>query len=171
MVIDLGCGDARVLIAAAQRCGCRAIGYDIDPDRVREARENVAKARVSDRVQIVLQDLFEVDVSAADVVFLYLLPQLNTKLIPQLRTLRPGARVVSHDFDIAGVGPDRVSEEYLPRLGLYKTHFLYVAPLREQQPVRHQWAESSRMGWETQSVVIPEADPTQAPHAGIRLQA
>jgi hypothetical protein len=94
--------------------------------------------------------LFGVDLAGADIVALYLLPQLNVKLLPQLLSLRPGARVVSHDFAIAGVVPDRVVQDYLPRLNQYKTYFLFTAPLRLQpQGVRHQWAESARMPWET----------------------
>lgn len=94
-------------------------------------------------------DLFSVDLSGADIVTLYLLPQLNGRLVPQLQALRPGARVVSHDFAIAGVVPDRVVQEYLPRLDLYKTYFLFTAPLRLQPAaVRHEWAESARLPWE-----------------------
>jgi len=93
--------------------------------------------------------MFGADLSGADVVTLYLLPQLNVKLIPQLQKLRPGARVVSHDFAIAGVIPDRVVQDYLPRLNLYKTYFLFTAPLRLQpEPARHEWAESARLPWE-----------------------
>jgi len=148
-LVDLGCGDGRILVAAAQRHGCRGVGYDIDPERIREARERIAAAGVGDKVRVEQRDLFTVDLSGVDVVTLYLLPQLNTRLIPQLRRLPAGARVVSHDFAIAGVIPDRVVQDHLPRLDLYKTYFLFTAPLRlATAPVRHEWAESARMPWE-----------------------
>jgi predicted O-methyltransferase YrrM len=148
LIYDLGCGDGRIVIAAAQRYRCRAVGIDIDPQRIEEARSRIAAAGVGQRVRVEQRDLFTVDLSGADVVTLYLLPQLNIKLIPQLKTLRPGARVVSHDFAIAGVIPDRVVQDYLPRLNLYKTYFLFTAPLRLQGgPVPHEWAESSRVQW------------------------
>lgn len=102
IIYDLGCGDGRVVIAAAQQCGARGVGIDIDPERIREAKENALKAGVSDRVQFRQQDLFEADFSSATVVFLYLLPHLNLKLRPQLfRQLVPGTHVVSLDFDMA----------------------------------------------------------------------
>jgi predicted O-methyltransferase YrrM len=146
LLVDLGCGDGRIVVAAAERYGCRGLGYDIDPQRVEEARERIAAAGLADRVRVEQRDLFTVDLSGADIVTLYLLPQLNAKLLPQLGALRPGARVISHDFAIAGVIPDRVVQDYLPRLNLYKTYFLYTAPLRQQDaPVLHEWAESSRV--------------------------
>jgi len=152
-LVDLGCGDARILVAAAQRYGCCCIGYDIDPQRVQEARERISAARMDHRVWVEQGDLFSVDLAGADIVALYLLPHLNVKLLPQLMALHPGARVVSHDFAIAGVIPDRVVQDYLPRLNQYKTYFLYNAPLRLQpQAVKHEWAESARMPWEAAAV-------------------
>ena len=107
-VFDLGCGDGRIVIAAAQRYGSRGVGIDIDPERVAEATENVRKAKVSDRVRIVQGDLFEADISAATVVTLYLLTDLNRKLRPKLlRDLAPGTRVVSHAFDMGDWKPER----------------------------------------------------------------
>jgi len=100
-VYDLGCGDGRIVIAAAQRYGARGVGVDIDPDRVAEATENVRKAGVGKLVKIVRGDLFEADISEATVVTLYLLTELNRKVRPKLmRDLRPGARVVSHAFSM-----------------------------------------------------------------------
>lgn len=105
VVYDLGCGDGRIVVTAAKRYGVRAYGFDIDPARVAEARENVEKNGVSDLVTIEQADIFELDLSPANVVTLYLLPELNVRLIPQLEELRPGSRVVSHDFDMRGVKP------------------------------------------------------------------
>jgi ribosomal protein L11 methylase PrmA len=151
-LVDLGCGDARILIAAAERYGCRGVGYDIDPQRIKEARAAIAAAGVGERVRVEQRDMFTADLTDVDIVIVYLLPHLNEKLIPLLNTLRPGARVVSHDFAIAGAIPDRVVQDYLPRLNLYKTYFIFTAPLRPRSaPVRHEWVESARLPWETAS--------------------
>ena len=107
LLIDLGCGDGRIVVTAAKKYGVKAIGYDIDPKRVAEARENAKKSGVEDRVTIELKDIFTVDLAPANVVTLYLLPELNVKLIPQLDKLGPGSRIVSHDFDMEGVEPDK----------------------------------------------------------------
>jgi SAM-dependent methyltransferase len=107
MVYDLGSGDGRIVVAAAKR-GARGIGIDIDPKRVAEANENVKKNGVGDRVKILNQDLFTTDISDATVVTLYLLPSLNLKLRPILwKTLRPGTRIVSHDFDMGDWKPEQ----------------------------------------------------------------
>lgn len=108
ILYDLGSGDGRVAIAAAQQCGARGVGIDIDPERIRIANENAVLAGVSDRVEFRQQNLFESDFSEATVIFLYLLPHLNLKLVPQLFCqLKPGTRIVSHDFDIGNWKPDR----------------------------------------------------------------
>lgn len=105
VVYDLGCGDGRIVVTAAKKFGVKAFGFDIDPLRVAEARENVAKNGVENLVTIEQKDIFTLDLSPADVVTLYLLPRLNVKLIPQLEKLKKGSRIVSHDFDMAGVKP------------------------------------------------------------------
>jgi len=107
-VYDLGCGDGRIVITAAQKFGARGVGIDIDPQRVAEATENVKKGNVADRVKIIRGDLFEADISAATVVTLYLLTDLNLKLRPKLlRDLNPGTRVVSHAFNMGDWKPER----------------------------------------------------------------
>jgi cyclopropane fatty-acyl-phospholipid synthase-like methyltransferase len=99
VVYDLGSGDGRIPIAAAQKYGARAVGIDIDPQRIAEANENAKLAGVTDKVTFLNADLFESNFSDATVVTLYLLPSLNEKLMPKLKTeLKPGARVVSHAF-------------------------------------------------------------------------
>ena len=108
LLYDLGCGDGRIVVTAAKKFGVQGIGFDIDPQRVRESRDNVAKNDVGKLVAIELKDIFKVDLSKPSVVTLYLLPELNVKLIPQLEKLPPGSRIVSHDFDMAGVEPDKV---------------------------------------------------------------
>ncbi len=108
VVYDLGCGDGRLVITAAKRFGARGVGIDIDPQRISESRVNARKAGVTDRVQFLQQDLFEADIREATVVTLYLLPKLNIQLRPKLlRDLRPGTRVVSHDFDMGEWQPDQ----------------------------------------------------------------
>jgi SAM-dependent methyltransferase len=99
-VIDLGSGDGRIVIEAARR-GARGLGVEIDPSLVAAAGENARRAGVGDRVRFEARDLFETDLSAATVVTIYLLPELNRKLVPRLLALRPGTRIVSHD---AGLG-------------------------------------------------------------------
>jgi precorrin-6B methylase 2 len=99
-VYDLGSGDGRIPITAAQKYGARGVGIDINPERIREANENLAKAMVSDKVRFMNADLFETDLSPATVITLYLLPSLNLKLLPKLKALKPGTRIVSHSFDM-----------------------------------------------------------------------
>jgi methylase of polypeptide subunit release factors len=108
LVYDLGCGDGRIVVTAAKRFGCRAIGYDIDSERVKESLENVEINDVGHLVRIEQKDIFTLDLSKANVITLYLLPSLNVELIPQLEKLKPGSRIVSHDFDMEGVQPDKV---------------------------------------------------------------
>lgn len=109
VVYDLGCGDGRIPIAAAQKYGARGIGIDIDPARIAEARENAKAAGVTDKVTFLEQDLFTSDFKEATVVTLYLLPSLNQKLMPKLKAeLKPGTRIVSHAFDM---GPEWPPEE------------------------------------------------------------
>ena len=110
VVYDLGCGDGRIVVTAASRFGARGVGIDIDPTRIQEAQTNARAAKVTDRVRFVNGDLFAADLHEATVVTLYLLPSLNIKLRPKLwRELKPGTRVVSHDFDMGEWTPeDRV---------------------------------------------------------------
>jgi precorrin-6B methylase 2 len=108
VVYDLGCGDGRIVVTAAQKYGARGIGIDIDPQRIKEANENVQKAGVGDRVKIMQADLFETPISEATVVTLYLLPSLNVKLMPKLmKELKPGTRIVSHAFDMGDWKPEQ----------------------------------------------------------------
>jgi SAM-dependent methyltransferase len=108
MVYDLGCGDGRIVIDAAQRYGARGVGVDINPQRVAEARANAKKAGVEHLVRFEQKDIFDTDVREATVVALYLLPELNLKLRPKLRKeLKPGARVVSHQFHMGDWKPDK----------------------------------------------------------------
>lgn len=104
LLYDLGCGDGRIVVTAARKYGARGVGIDIDPRRIEEAKQNAQQAGVSERTEFFVGNLFETDFSRATVVTLYLLPELNQKLRPQLwRQLKPGTRVVSHAFDMGDV--------------------------------------------------------------------
>lgn len=108
IVYDLGCGDGRIVITAAQKYGVRAVGVDIDPKRIEEATANAKAAKVTDKVRFIEGDLFEADISEATVVALYLLTRLNEKLKPKLlKELKPGSRVVSHAFDMGDWVPEQ----------------------------------------------------------------
>jgi hypothetical protein len=146
LLYDLGCGDGRIVVTAAKLYGCRTVGFDVDPERVAEARRNIKINQVEHSARIEQQDIFTVDLSQADVVTLYLLPELNVRLIPQLERMKPGARIVSHDFDMAGIIPDRAVQVYLSRHHIYKTIFLWTTPLKKlASPVQHEWANSVRL--------------------------
>lgn len=108
VLYDLGCGDGRVVIEAARRYRVRAVGYEIDPYLAAEARAAVKAHGLESLVEIRQADLFTADLSPAQVIFLFLLPQLNERLKPQLARCRPGTRVLSHEFDMPGVTPQHV---------------------------------------------------------------
>jgi ribosomal protein L11 methylase PrmA len=108
VVYDLGTGDGRIPVTAATKYGARGVGIDIDPQRIKEANENVQKNGAGERVRIIQGDLFETNISEATVVTLYLLPSLNQKLIPKLtKELKPGTRIVSHAFDMGDWKPEQ----------------------------------------------------------------
>lgn len=133
-VYDLGCGDGRIVIAAAGKRGARGVGIDIDPARVREARENARKSGVEKLVRFEENDIFQADIRRASVVTLFLLPELNLKLLPKLlRDLKPGTRIVSNTFDMGDwpaakevtVGdPDEAGHPFSHRL------YLWIVPPR-----------------------------------------
>ncbi len=105
VVYDLGCGDGRIVVTAAKKYGCKATGFDLNPIRVKESRANVTKNKVEKLVTIERKDIYEVDLKPASVVTLYLFPEVNVKLIPQLEKLKAGSRIISHDFSMRGVKP------------------------------------------------------------------
>jgi tRNA G37 N-methylase Trm5 len=132
IVYDLGCGDGRIPVTAAKKFNVKTWGFDINPVRVKESLDNVKKNNVENLVTIKLQDIFELDLSKADVITLYLLPQLNVKLIPQLDKLKPGCRIVSHDFNMEGVRPKR-ELTYTPSGGREHRIYLWVTPLEKER--------------------------------------
>lgn len=110
-VIDLGCGDGRIVVTAAKVFGAKGIGYDLNPERLREANENARVAKVTDKVKFVEKNLFDADIKAANVVTLYLLPSVNEKLKPRLlKELKPGTRIVSHSFSMGDWKPVKEQE-------------------------------------------------------------
>jgi ubiquinone/menaquinone biosynthesis C-methylase UbiE len=106
---DLGCGDGRIVVAAVKQFGvARATGYDIDPERIKEANENAQQAGVTGKVKFILGNLFEADFQDATIVTLYLLPDVNLRLRPKLlKDLKVGSRIVSHQFDMGEWEPDK----------------------------------------------------------------
>jgi SAM-dependent methyltransferase len=133
MVYDLGCGDGRILVAAAKKYGARGVGFDIDPERIRDSTENVKVNDVDKLVTIKQADIFKVDLSGATVITLYLTPELNVKLLPQLQKLKPGCRIVSHAFDMRGIKPKKVVA--VPLSGnVQRLLYLWVTPLEKEKP-------------------------------------
>jgi predicted RNA methylase len=129
VIYDLGSGDGRIPITAAKTYGARGVGIDIDPQRIKEATENLKTAGVGDRVRFLNQDLFTTDISEATVVTLYLLPSLYVKLIPKLnKELKPGTRIVSHAFDMSADGTERKPRETLNVNG--RTVYFWTIPIQ-----------------------------------------
>jgi hypothetical protein len=133
LLYDLGCGDGRIVVTAAKEYGCKAVGYDLRRGRVKASLENVEKNNVGHLVRIEQKDIFTLDLSDANVITLYLLPSLNVKLIPQLEKLKPGSRIVSHDFDMRGVKPDKIVtiEDDEDDYGDH-TVYLWTTPLKRE---------------------------------------
>jgi len=135
VVYDLGCGDARILVTAAKKYGVKGFGFDIDPERVKDSLENVKKNKVEDLVTIKKADIFTLDLKDASVVTLYLLPNLNVQLMPQLEKLKPGSRIVSHDFDMKGAKPKKVVNiKAKNHMGIEGEHkmYLWVVPWEKE---------------------------------------
>ncbi len=127
VVYDLGCGDGRIVITAAKKHGARGVGVDYDPERIKESLANARKAGVDRLVTFKLQDAMTVDVSRATVVTLYLLSSSNLKLRPVLtKQLKPGARIVSHAFDMGDWEPSKV-DRFDDQMGISRTLYLWKA--------------------------------------------
>jgi SAM-dependent methyltransferase len=133
-VIDLGSGDGRIVILAARRFGATGLGVEIVPDLVDKSRKSAQDAGVADKVRFEVQDLFKTDLAPASVVTMYLLPEVNMALRPSLLQLKPGTRVVSHDWDLGDWKPDRTTVVPVPdkKVGLEKSSkiHLWVVPAR-----------------------------------------
>jgi len=135
-VIDLGSGDGRIVITAAKRFGARGLGVEIVPDLVKQSRENAQAAGVGARVEFREEDLFKTDLSQASVITMYLLPEVNLELRPKLLALKPGTRIVSHDWDMGDWPPERsvridVPDKKIGREKASNVH-LWIVPARLQ---------------------------------------
>ncbi len=145
VVMDLGSGDGRVLITAAKKFGARGTGVDLDGDLVAESIEAAAAAGVADRVQFLRQDLFKTDISQATVITMYLLPGVMMRLRPALLNLKPGTRLVSHDFRLEDWNPDITTQ-------IRKNTFLWIVPAK----VAGQW---------NMTFTLPGADQSATAHS------
>ncbi|HWI98798.1 MAG TPA: class I SAM-dependent methyltransferase [Burkholderiales bacterium] len=129
VLYDLGSGDGRIAITAARKYGIKATGIDIDPERIREANENAKKAGVTNLVQFRQENLFTADFRDATVITLYLLPDLNVKLRPKLwNELKPGTRIVSHQFEMGAWKPEKRLESN------GRTIYFWTVPPKDRQP-------------------------------------
>src|SRR5690606_741925 len=128
VLYDLGSGDGRIPISAAQRFGTRGVGIDLNPERVKEANEKAKQANVTDKVSFFEADLFEVDFSDATVITLYLFPEVNMKLRPKILQMKPGTRIVSHNYDMGDWKPQHTKKVKAPN-GTQHTIYLWRVPL------------------------------------------
>jgi protein-L-isoaspartate O-methyltransferase len=128
VVYDLGSGDGRIVITAAQKYGAHAVGVELRPDLFEESRDRIKQLGLEDRAQILHEDMFNVTIRRATVVTLYLLTSVNAMLRPMMeRQLRSGARIVSHDFQVPGWDPDKVIE-VMSKNGVASKLYLYIRP-------------------------------------------
>jgi outer membrane protein assembly factor BamB len=130
LFVALGSGDGRYVIAAAKKFGCKAIGYEIDAQLVEQSREAVARQNLSALASIEHQDIFTLDLSGADVITVFLYPRLMERLIPQFEKLKPGSRILSHQFDMPGVKPDKLLIVESKEDGDKHRIFLWTTPLK-----------------------------------------
>jgi trans-aconitate methyltransferase len=133
VVYDLGCGDGRIVVTAAQKFGATGMGVDIDPKRIQESNANAEKAGVTDKVKFERGDLFKMDLAPATVVTMYLLPNINLKLRPKLFSeLKPGTRIVSHAFDMGEWKPEKTVKVRVDSSDY--TLYYWTIPAKEDQP-------------------------------------
>lgn len=130
VLYDLGSGDGRIPITAAKRFGTRGVGVDLNPVRVKEANKNAEDAKVTDKVKFIQGDLFEQDFSEATVLALYLLPEVNMKLRPKILEMKPGTRVVSHNYDMGDWKPEKSKTIKTPD---GETHYVYFWRVPEKK--------------------------------------
>jgi precorrin-6B methylase 2 len=133
VVYDLGCGDGRIVVAAAKQFGCRGVGFDLNPVRISESRVNAKKNGVEDLVRFERRDVFTVDLSKATVITLYLLPEMNERLVPQLQKLAPGSRIVAHDYAIEGYPADKEITMTSKQDAVEHYLYLWTTPLEKEE--------------------------------------
>jgi len=132
LVCDPGCGDGRLVIAAARRHGCRGVGYELDPRLADEARQIARQRGVAGVVRIEEQDIFTVDYGRFDVIVAYLLPDMITRLVPAFEKLKRGSRIVAHDYPMAGIAPERVFTMISNEDNVRHTIYVYRTPLKPE---------------------------------------
>ena len=131
LVYDLGCGDARMLVLAAQKYGARGVGYEIDPELVIRSRQNVSKNNVQDMVKIIQADIFTLDLGSVDVMPLYLHPDMLVKLMPQVEKMKPGSRIVCHEYGLPDTyRPDKKITVTSNEDNAERRLMLYTLPLK-----------------------------------------
>ncbi|HEY7308979.1 MAG TPA: class I SAM-dependent methyltransferase [Gemmataceae bacterium] len=128
-VYDLGSGDGRIVLAAARDRGARGVGIEIDPELVDRSRESIRAAGLASKVRVIRGDIFKENLTSATVVMLYLQPNVNERLRPQLDALRPGTRIVSHMYSIKGAKPVKKIEVHSEETGLDHLLYLWVTPI------------------------------------------
>ena len=131
VIYDLGCGDGRIVVQAAKKRGCRGVGFEIVPELAQKGRDSAKENDVARLVTIKEEDLFQADMSEATVLPMYLLPNMLLELKPKLAKLKPGTRIVSHDYRIEGVEPDKVETLVSKETGAEHILILYTLPFRE----------------------------------------
>ena len=132
VLMDLGSGDGRYIIRAAKKFGCEAIGYEIDPRLVQQSREAIERAGLDARARIEHQDIFTLDLSRADVITVFLYPRLMERLLPQFEKLKPGSRILSHQFEIPGAKPDESWIVESKEDGDKHRIYLWTTPLKRE---------------------------------------
>jgi SAM-dependent methyltransferase len=133
LVYDLGCGDARMLVLAAQKYGAQGVGYEIDPELVIRARRNVSKNNVQDLVKVIQADIFTLDLSNVDVMPLYLHPDMLVRLMPQIEKMKPGSRIVCHEYPLPGIyKPDEIISIISNEDNAGRRLMLYTLPLNRE---------------------------------------
>ncbi len=131
---DLGSGDGRLVITAAKKYGCQAIGYEIDPRLIQESREALAREELGSRARVEHEDIFTVDLSGTDVITVFLYPHLMERLIPQFEKLKPGSRIISHQFELPGLKPDQTWIMESNETGDKHRILLWTTPLKRNEP-------------------------------------
>jgi hypothetical protein len=134
VVFDLGCGDGRIVATAAKKFGCKGTGFDINPVRIKESLTTVEKFNVGHLVSIEKKNIFAVDLAEASVITLYLLPELNARLIPQLEKMKPGSRIVSHEYGMQGMAkPDKEIRITSREDNTEHVIYLWTIPLKPEE--------------------------------------
>jgi len=131
LLYDLGCGDGRIVIMAARKYGCKAVGFEIVPELVEKGRKTIEKRKLQHLAKIKQEDIFKLDYREANVITLYLLPGMILKLVPQFEKLKPGSRIVAHDYPIGGFKADKTVTMTSIEDNVKHTIFLYTLPLKK----------------------------------------